>query len=98
MHVRGRGACRYFLSLPLSADQRRRQKNQTDALQNVQAPSLWGPIWPNVLHAHCTVAHSEIWPCFFLLLITDLFSPYLYNRVYSEVTTRNPLSRSCLAC
>jgi len=26
------------------------------------------------------------------------FSPYLYNKVYSELTTRNPLSRSRLAC
>jgi len=26
------------------------------------------------------------------------FSPYLCNRVYSELTSRNSLSRSCLAC
>jgi len=33
--------------------------------------------------------HLNSWPT---------FSPYLYNRVCSELTTRNPLTRSHLAC
>jgi len=30
--------------------------------------------------------------------ILFLPNPYLYNRVYSELTSRNSFSRSCLAC
>ena len=33
--------------------------------------------------------HFNSWPT---------FSPYLYNRIYSELTSRNSLSRPCLSC
>jgi len=42
----------------------------------------------------CLVCRSSNNPVWLIINSWPTFSPYLYNRVYCELTTRNPLSRS----
>jgi len=55
--------------------------------------------WYDANTKYVTHANAVLLLIYFFTLIHDLlFAPYLYNRVYSELTSRNSLSRSCLAC